>query len=80
MNLKELCEIAETELMVGRTVSKGFYVDLYYTEIMEDGILTSAVGFGRTEKSAMNDLARNLRGQRIRCCDKQFQVPKTLVA
>jgi hypothetical protein len=85
MRLIELAQMLGTELTIGKTVYGGKWASLDGVEIMNNGFLHGAVGFGQTLKEARQALVIAVRGKRVvtnaggpnRC---ETEVPMTLKA
>lgn len=60
MTLKEIAHNFDVELNFGSTINNSVHASLTYLETLNGGLLTSAVGFGRTRGSALKNLAKKL--------------------
>jgi hypothetical protein len=86
MNLKELQEIGEVRCKIEHVIHDNHgdrwiaSLNAEVTPQRDSGILTSAVGFGDTERQATLELIKFLRGKILVTRVGQFKVPKTLVA
>lgn len=85
MKLTELASILGSELQFGKTVYGGWHASLTGVEVMDNGFLRDAVGFGRTKREAQQALVIAVRGRRVTkgAYTKQryeMEVPETLKA
>lgn len=66
LTLEQFCAIYRLPITIGQTVSGRYHASLRDVEILNNGLVRSAVGFGSTEANALTALAAALSGNKLR--------------